>query len=62
MNAKQLYDFLSEISETGIDLSKVTLNYRHDEDSDVAIITSVEEDLFDAETNSILTSIIFQTI
>lgn len=62
VTAKELYDFLNEIADSGIDLSKVTLNYRYDEDSDVAIITSVEEDLFDAETNSILTSIIFQTI
>jgi hypothetical protein len=62
MNAKQLYEFLHEISETGIDLSKVTLNYRYDDDSDVEIITSVDEDLFDPETNNILTSIIFKTI
>ena len=62
MNAKQLYEFLNEISETGIDLSKVTLNYRYDDDSDVEIITSVDEDLFDPETNNILTSIIFKTI
>lgn len=62
MNAKQLYDFLNEISDTGIDLAKVTLNYRYDDDSDVEIITSVEEDLFDPETNNILTSIIFKTI
>lgn len=62
MNAKQLYDFLNEISDTGIDLSKVTLNYRYDDDSDVEIITSVEEDLFDPETNNILISIIFKTI
>lgn len=63
MNAKQLYDFLNEISLVqGIDLAKVTLNYRYDDDSDVEIITSVEEDLFDPETNNILTSIIFKTI
>jgi hypothetical protein len=45
----------------GIDLNEVTINYRYDEDSDVEIIASVEEDLFDEQTNNILTSIIFKS-
>ena len=61
MNAKKLLDYLVELEMQGIDLSNVTLNYRYDFDSDVVKITDVEEDLFDAKTNSILESIAFIT-
>lgn len=60
MTAKQL---LMELQEIGLqhDLSKVYVNYRWDDDSDVHSIAYVDEDLFDAETNSQLTSITLRT-
>jgi hypothetical protein len=59
MNAQQLFEFLSELNSEGVDLSKVTLNYRDDFDSDIAPISYIGEDLYDSETNSILESIVF---
>lgn len=59
MNAKKLLKYLQKLEKQGNDLSKITLNYRYDSDSDVQEITFVDEDLFDEETNSILESIIF---
>jgi|688.fasta_scaffold587160_3 hypothetical protein len=61
LTAHNLREFLNEIEDMGIDLNEVTINYRYDEDSDVEIIASVEEDLFDEQTNNILTSIIFKS-
>ena len=61
LTAHKLRDFLNSIENTGIDLNELIINYRYDEDSDVEIITSAEEDLFDEETNGILTSIILKT-
>ena len=58
MNAKELLNYLLELDEV-YDLSKVNLCYRDDRDSDVEIIQHVEEDLYDADTNSILESIMF---
>jgi hypothetical protein len=61
LTAHHLREFLNEIEDMGIDLNAVTINYRYDEDSDVEIIASVEEDLFDEQTNNVLTSIIFKS-
>jgi hypothetical protein len=58
MNAKELLNYLLELDKV-YDLSKVNLCYRDDRDSDVEIIQHVEEDLYDADTNSILESIMF---
>lgn len=58
MKAKQLLATLLEMQSQGIDLSKVTINYRTNPDADVEVITYVGEDLFDEETNSVLTSIV----
>ena len=56
LNANQLFKYLSEISKHH-DLKNIKVNYRYDYDSDVEIIRSVEEDLFDELTNQIPTSI-----
>lgn len=53
--------FLIELQNRGEDLSSITINYRHNEDSDVKVCVRLEEDLFDQETNSRLTSIVFLT-
>jgi len=59
LNAQELYDYLTELQHYGIDLNKISLHYRTDEDSDVELIGGVCEDLFDAETNNKLESILF---
>lgn len=61
MSAQDLLEFLLELKEGGSDLSKVEVYYRYDSDSDVEAVNFVEEDLFDEETNSILTSIVIKT-
>ena len=61
MNAQKLLEFLLELETDGVDLSKVSINYRHDDDSDVEVVRFVGEDLFDQETNSILESIVLQS-
>jgi hypothetical protein len=58
MTAQDLYDFLRDIQNRGISLSKVDVNFRHDFDSDVLQVHGACEDLFDADTNSQLTSIV----
>jgi hypothetical protein len=60
MNAQKLLEFLQELEQDGVDLSQVSVNYRHDDDSDVDVVRFVGEDLFDEETNSVLTSIVLQ--
>lgn len=60
MNAKKLLKFLLELEADGVELSKVSVNYRYDSDSDVEVVKYVGEDLFDQETNSILESIVLQ--
>jgi cytolysin (calcineurin-like family phosphatase) len=59
LNAQELYDYLTELQRYDIDLRKISLHYRTDFDSDVELITGVCEDLFDAETNNKLESILF---
>lgn len=61
MKAQDLLEFLLELEEGGSDLSKIEVYYRYDSDSDVELINFVEEDLFDEETNSVLTSIVIKT-
>ena len=61
MKANELLQFLTELQELGNDLSTISINYRYDFDSDVEVCNFVEEDLFDEETNNILTSIILLT-
>ena len=59
LNANELLDYLLELKSYDLDLNKITLHYRTDEDSEVELITGVCEDLFDEETNSVLESILF---
>jgi hypothetical protein len=61
MNAQKLLEFLLELKADGVDLSKVSVNYRYDSDSDVEVVKYVGEDLFDPRTNSILESIVLQS-
>jgi len=63
LNAQELLNFLHNLQrEFGYDLAKIKLNYRYDHNSDVRTIASVEEDLYDAQTNRTLTSLCFVTI
>ena len=61
ITAQKVMDFLTDLQNEGEDLSSISINYRHDEDSDVKVCVKLEEDLFDQETNSRLTSIVFLT-
>jgi hypothetical protein len=61
LTAKKLLDFLLDLKKDGHDLSKITINYRYDADSEVDACTYVMEDLFDPETNNILESICLLT-
>jgi hypothetical protein len=58
LTAQKLFELLNELKIDGYDLEKVTINYRTDSDSDVEVITYVGDDLYDAETNSVLESIV----
>jgi hypothetical protein len=59
LNAQELFDYLTELQHYGVELNNIALHYRTDFDSDVELITGVCEDLFDAETNNKLESILF---
>jgi hypothetical protein len=59
LTAQELFDYLIELQNYGIDLNNISLHYRTDFDSDVELITGVCEDLFDVETNNELESILF---
>lgn len=61
MKAQDILEFLLELEEGGSDLSNIEVYYRYDSDSDVELVNFVEEDLFDEETNSVLTSIVIKT-
>ena len=61
ITAQEVMDFLTDLQNEGEDLSKITINYRYDDDSDIDVLSKLEEDLFDQETNSRLTSIVFLT-
>lgn len=58
LTAEKLFNYLSDLKKEGCDLSKITINYRHDINDDVECLKYVGEDLFDEETNEILESII----
>ena len=59
LTAKELFDYLIELEDYGLDLNEISLHYRTDFDSDVELITGVCEDTFDAQTNNKLESILF---
>ena len=59
--AQEMLDYLLELQDKGIDLDNVSLSFRPDEDSDVEQINFVGEGCYDAETNSVLTEIMFYT-
>jgi len=61
LTAKKLLNFLIDLKNDGHDLSKITINYRYDADSEVDACTYIMEDLFDPETNNILESICLLT-
>ena len=56
LTAKKLLDFLLE-TEKSHDLSNVIVYYRYDRDSEEVIVYEAEEDLYDEDDNSTLTSI-----
>ena len=58
ITAKSLFDLLSQLKKEGNDLSKITINFRTDYGSDIEPCLAIEEDLFDAETNSKLESLV----
>ena len=58
MSAKQLIQKLTKIcNENGVNPKDVQVNFRWSDDSDVWRVKTAEEDLFDEETNNVLTSI-----
>ena len=59
LNAKQLFDYLTELRKDN-DLSKIQVNYRYSNDSDIYEVSIVEEDLYDEETNNKLESIVLK--
>ena len=62
MKAQTLINrILKTCKENGVDPRHVDINYRRTYDSDVYPVKVVEEDLFDAETNKQLTSIVLVT-
>lgn len=61
MTAHDLLTFLHDLERRGLDLATIGVNFRHDFDSDVTEVKGVCEDLYDAETNSRLTSIVLYT-
>ena len=61
LTARDLYIFLKDLAHDGVDLRKIDINYRHDHNSDVEEVFSVEEDLRDPLDNETLISICFVT-
>ena len=59
--AQEMLDYLLELQDKGIDLDNVSLSFRVNDDSDVEQINFVGEGYYDAETNSVLESIMFYT-
>ena len=54
LTASVLRAYINELERQGNDLSKVTVNYRHDDDDDVHAVREVEAYLFDEQTSNIL--------
>lgn len=61
ITAQNLLDILIELKNEGNDLSRITINYRTDLDSDVEVCTFVGEDLYDAETNGRVESLVLMS-
>ena len=61
LTAQKLFNYLQKLKDEGKDLSKIIVNYRYDDDSDIDTCSVVEEDLYDEETNSILESIVIKS-
>jgi hypothetical protein len=61
MNAQELLIYLLELQEQGNDLSKISLEYRYDPDSDAEHISFASEGYYDTETSSKLESLMFYT-
>ena len=59
LTAQGLLDYLQDLKNKGVDLNNVSLNFRKDRDSDVEQVVTIEEDLFDEQTNNILESLVF---
>lgn len=57
MKAIKLMKYLKKLEEEGADLREIEINFREDYDSDIVKISYINEDLFDKETNTKLTSI-----
>lgn len=60
LTAKDLLDFLTSAGEYH-DLSKINIYYRFDRDSDVEVVYHIEDDLYDEDDNSSLTSMMLIT-
>lgn len=58
MKASDLQQFLLALEMNGHDLTTIDVNYREHFDSDVFAVTGVAEDLYDENTNSVVTSIV----
>lgn len=61
ITAQNLLDILLQLKKEGNDLSRITINYRTDSDSDVEVCTFIGEDLYDADTNSQLESLVLMS-
>jgi hypothetical protein len=61
LTAEKLLQELLSMKKIGHDLSSITINYRQDLDSEVELVTYVGEDLYDADTNNVLESIVFMS-
>jgi len=61
ITAQNLLDTLLQLKEEGNDLSRITINYRTDSDSDVEVCTFIGEDLYDEETNGTLESLVLMS-
>ncbi len=61
LTAKQVRDYLNDLESRGENLDEITINYRHDYDSDIVQCFHVFEDLYDNEDNNSLMSIVFVT-
>jgi hypothetical protein len=61
LTAKQLLEDLKAFEKFGHDLSKITINYRSNSDSDVEVVTYIGEDLYDSDTNNTLESLVLMS-
>tara|TARA_Y100001972_G_scaffold81991_1_gene99708 strand:+ start:994 stop:1389 length:396 start_codon:yes stop_codon:yes gene_type:complete len=59
MKVKDLKKILAELEQEHGNIDECDVNYRRCDDSEVFRINHLEEDLFDAETNNVLDSVVF---